>query len=133
MGQCAIPDLEEDQAYTQVAAGYTHTVLLRSDNDKGQCAIPDLEEDQVYTQVAAGSAHTVLLRSDGRAVACGGNRLGQCDVPALPPSSGLTHGASSPKPHCVLPVTVLQASFDGSSLRFTSLVGGLRHQFEAVS
>ena len=28
-------------------------------------------------------AHTVLLKSDGTAVACGSNRDGQCDIPAL--------------------------------------------------
>ena len=33
--------------------------------------------------VAAGSDHTVLLTSDGTAVACGENRPGQCDAPAL--------------------------------------------------
>ncbi|CAK0799045.1 unnamed protein product [Prorocentrum cordatum] len=42
-----------------------------------------------YTQVAAGERHTVLLRSDGTAVACGGNHVGQCDLPALP--AGLTY------------------------------------------
>ena len=42
---CSIPDLEGDVTYTQVAAGETHTVLLRSngtavacgDNAEGQC------------------------------------------------------------------------------------------------
>eukprot|EP00438_Fugacium_kawagutii_P036327 Skav220739 [mRNA] locus=scaffold2753:325557:325994:- [translate_table: standard] len=36
-----------------------------------------------YTQVSADYSHTVLLRSDGKAVACGGNFSGQCNIPAL--------------------------------------------------
>ena len=36
-----------------------------------------------YTQISAGSIHTVLLRSDGSAVAIGGNRHGQCNIPLL--------------------------------------------------
>jgi hypothetical protein len=37
----------------------------------------------VYTQISAGDNHTVLLRSDGNAVAIGGNRNGQCNIPPL--------------------------------------------------
>ena len=40
-----------------------------------------------YTQVSAGSSHTVLLRSDGRAVACGLNADGQCNIPTLYPGT----------------------------------------------
>lgn len=35
------------------------------------------------------NGHTVLLRSDGRAVACGYNVDGQCDIPAL--EDGMTY------------------------------------------
>eukprot|EP00438_Fugacium_kawagutii_P025001 Skav224822 [mRNA] locus=scaffold613:200563:200991:- [translate_table: standard] len=37
----------------------------------------------MYTQVSAGGDHTVLLRSDGAAVACGHNKLNQCDLPTF--------------------------------------------------
>ncbi|CAK0881391.1 unnamed protein product [Prorocentrum cordatum] len=74
-----------------VAAGSSHTVLLRSDgtavafgaNRYDQCHVPALDGGLSYTQVAAGYSHTVLLRSDGTAVAFGGNPQGQCNVPAL--------------------------------------------------
>mgnify|MGYP003305096851 CR=1 FL=1 len=62
------------------SAGYSHTVLLRSDgtavacgrdNAHGQLSLPALEEGVTYTQADVSSYHTVLLRSDGKAVACG--------------------------------------------------------------
>ena len=80
----------------QVAAGFAHTVLLKSDgtavacgrNDHGQCNIPALKEGVSYTNVAvvhtSTAHHTVLLKSDGSAVACGCNLYGQCDIPELP-------------------------------------------------
>ena len=78
-------------AYSQVAAGYAHTVLLRSDgtavacggNSYGQCRLPALEEGLVDSDVAARANHTVLLKSDGTAVACGRNSDGRCSLPAL--------------------------------------------------
>eukprot|EP00959_Pyramimonas_sp_CCMP1952_P398081 8340915-Pyramimonas_sp.AAC.1 len=70
-----------DLTYAQVAAGFTHAVLLRSDgsavargdNATRQCDLPALHADLTYAQVAAGSCHSVLLRSDGSAVTCGLN------------------------------------------------------------
>ena len=61
-GQCNIPPLDAGMSYTQVSAGYMHTVLLRSDgsavacglNNLGQCSIPLVEEGVAYTQVSAG-------------------------------------------------------------------------------
>ena len=78
-GQCKIPPLDAGLAYTQVSAGWAHTVLLRSDgkavafgwNEGGQCNIPALDGGLSYVLVSAGFAQTVLLRSDGKAVACG--------------------------------------------------------------
>eukprot|EP00931_Biecheleriopsis_adriatica_P092822 TRINITY_DN6659_c0_g1_i2.p1 TRINITY_DN6659_c0_g1~~TRINITY_DN6659_c0_g1_i2.p1 ORF type:complete len:271 (+),score=32.87 TRINITY_DN6659_c0_g1_i2:60-815(+) len=66
-----------------VAAGDSHSLLLRSDgtavacgdNGQGQCDLPALEEGTTYTQVAAGGSHSLLLRSDGTAVACGGHNI----------------------------------------------------------
>ena len=42
-----------------------------------------MDGDVTYTQASAGHTHTVLLRSDGKAVACGENGNGQCDIPTL--------------------------------------------------
>merc|ERR1712194_770801 len=61
-----------------------------------------------------------------------GNSFMQCNVPAWQLSSGLTYIVSLPNPLHAFPLSVLQASFDGSSLRFTSLAGDVGHQFEAV-
>jgi hypothetical protein len=90
-GQCDIPLLDEGISYTQVSAGCTHTVLLRSDgtavasggNFFGECNIPRLDEGISYTAVSAGRLHTVLLRSHGTDVACGSNYYGQCNIPSL--------------------------------------------------
>ncbi|CAK0887597.1 unnamed protein product, partial [Prorocentrum cordatum] len=123
-GQCDVPALEGGGTYTHVAAGAFHTVLLRSDgtvaawgqNAHGQCDVPALEGGGTYTHVAAGGLQTVLLRSDGTVAACGQNVEGQCDVPAL--EGGVTYTAR------LFGVNLLlQASFDGVSLRFLTLGG----------
>jgi alpha-tubulin suppressor-like RCC1 family protein len=69
----------------QVAAGWRHTVGLKSDdtvvavgdNSYGQC---DVGGWIGITQVAAGDVHTVGLRTNGTVVAVGDNSYGQCDV-----------------------------------------------------
>jgi hypothetical protein len=61
----------------QVAAGYSHTVGLKSDgtvvavgdNEYGQCDVGNWTD---ITQVAAGEYHTVGLKLDGTVVAAGG-------------------------------------------------------------
>ena len=96
--------------YDQVAAGWAHTVLLKSDgtatacggNLHGQCNIPVLATGVVFTHVAAGGDFTVLLKSDGTTVTfgeiteghgttvtCGEITEGICDIPALP--DGVTY------------------------------------------
>ena len=91
-GQCNIPALVGASAYTDMATGGYHTVLLRDNgtavacgmNSDGQCDIPALSAGLTYTQVAAAAhiacgqllGHSVLLRSDGMAVACGCNQKG---------------------------------------------------------
>ncbi len=68
-----------------IAAGYRHTVALRSDgtvvavglNDSGQCDVSSWKD---IVAVSTGSSHTVGLRSDGTVVAVGLNDHGQCDV-----------------------------------------------------
>ena len=70
---------------TQVAAGSSHTVGVKSDGTvvavgrsyEGQCDVGGWTD---ITQVAAGARHTVGLKSDGTVVAVGWNDYGQCDV-----------------------------------------------------
>ena len=82
-------------AYVYVAAGHYEHAVLRSD---GRAFLGNLSIPEVYTcldgctaphqqvaQIAAGSDHTVYLLTDGTVTALGGNGVGQCDVPVLPP------------------------------------------------
>ena len=79
---CGQPEPE----YTlMVAAGYYHTVGLKSDGTAvavgnkyyGQCDVGDWTN---ITQVAAGGYHTVGIKSDGTVVAVGYNDDLQCNV-----------------------------------------------------
>ena len=68
-----------------IAAGYCHTVALKSDgtvvaagaNNYGQCNVSDWRD---IVAISAGMSHTVGLRSDGTVVAVGDNSSGQCEV-----------------------------------------------------
>ena len=68
-----------------------------------------------------GATHSVLLRSDGTAVACGDNRLGQCNIPDLVEGVIYTHVDTG------VAHTVLLAS-DGTAVACGSneVVGGGR-------
>merc|ERR1712070_395457 len=78
--------------YVQVATGFFHTMLLRSDgqvltcgqNEEKQLRLPQPPEGVVYVGLASGSMHTLLLASDGNAIACGLNQSRQCNVPVPP-------------------------------------------------
>jgi len=67
----------------QVAAGFVHTVGLKTDgtvvavgyNSDGQCDVSGWTGIQ---QVAAGYHHTIGLKTDGTVVAVGDNTFGQC-------------------------------------------------------
>jgi hypothetical protein len=96
-GQCNTPaDLG---ACSSVAAGYRHSIALRSDasvrcwgqNYFGQCNPPaDLGP---CSSVAAGNYHTIALRSDGIVRCWGYNDLGQCNTPFdLGPCSSVAAG-----------------------------------------
>ena len=68
-----------------VAAGWSHTVALKSDgtviavgdNDYGRCDVSGWTD---IVAVSADNSHTVGLQSDGTVVAVGDNGYGQCDV-----------------------------------------------------
>ena len=72
-------------AAVMVAAGDTHTVVLRPDgipfatgaNEDGQC---DTSGWRNIVAVFAGSKHTIGLRADGTVIATGNNYSGQCNV-----------------------------------------------------
>jgi alpha-tubulin suppressor-like RCC1 family protein len=78
--KCEVPGITP-----QVAAGYLHTVGLKSGgtvvavgwNNYGQRNVGGWRD---ITQVAAGADHTVGLKSDGTVVAVGRNYEGQCNV-----------------------------------------------------
>ncbi len=82
--QCDIP---AGANYAGVAAGYLHSVAVKTDgslvawgwNSDGQCDVP---LGNVYAAVAAGYTHSVALKSDGSLAAWGGNWDGETDVPA---------------------------------------------------
>ncbi len=73
--------------YAAVAAGWNHSVALKSDGSLvawgtdgwGECDVPTGNN---YAAVSAGYAHSVALKSDGSLVAWGSNDYGECDVPA---------------------------------------------------
>ncbi|MEQ2009067.1 MAG: immunoglobulin domain-containing protein [Limisphaerales bacterium] len=73
---------------TAIAAGYSHTVALKSDgtmvawgdNSAGATAVPTGLSG--VTAIAAGDRHTVALKNDGTVVAWGLNSAGQATVPA---------------------------------------------------
>ena len=79
-GQCKTGDW---RSIVSVAAGYEHTVGLRSDGTV--VSTGDREESLVHewkniTAIAAGHDHTVGLRKDGTVVAVGNNLRGSCNV-----------------------------------------------------
>jgi hypothetical protein len=83
--------------YTGVAAGWYHSLALRSDGNliawgnptSGLRNVPALPPGTSYIAASGGVEHTLALRSDGVVVAWGNNIHLQTVVPSLPP--GLTY------------------------------------------
>ena len=92
-----VPQLPPGLAYTAVAAGFDHSLGLRSDgsvagwgaNRAGQLDIPALPPGVTFTALAAGVEFSLGLRSDGTVEGWGINNNGQAIPPALPP--GVTY------------------------------------------
>ena len=67
-GQCTLPEPGDGVSYMQVAAGGSHTVLLRSDgravacgyNVDGQCTLPEVGVGVIYVPCIAGAAELVV-------------------------------------------------------------------------
>lgn len=93
LGTQSVPSLPPNLRYTQVAAGDSFALALRSDgtvaawgdNSIGQCNVPSPPVGVHYAKVAAGVLHAVGLRADGRAVAWGDGSGGATTIPPLPP------------------------------------------------
>jgi alpha-tubulin suppressor-like RCC1 family protein len=132
-GQGAIPALPPGMTYTQIDAGGTNSVLLRSDGTvinvgntaNGLGAIPVPPAGVFYTQVAAGGSHTVLLRSDGTAVGVGSNNNGQTSIPAPPAGLSYTQVAAGGS------LSVLLLS-DGSAIKVEKIYFGESNEYPAL-
>ena len=84
---------------SSLAAGYDHTVGLKSDGSvvavgssySGKCNVDGWTD---IIAVAAGSYYTVGLKSDGTVVAVGDNDYGQCDVDSWTDIAAIAAGYS---------------------------------------
>ncbi len=127
------PPLPPGVGYTDVAAGWTHNIALRSDGEavawglsnSGAMNIPPLPPGLRYEQAAVADAHTVLLRSDGEALAFGYNAFYQCNVPPLPPGMRYVEVAASD-------LRTLLLRSDGQVIAVGSGGNGLHGQVPAV-
>src|SRR6185295_17688406 len=77
--QCSVPALPAGLAYVKIAAGFEHSLAIRSDgsvvawgrNDRCQSNVPELGAGVEFVEVAAGLKHTLARRSDGTVALCG--------------------------------------------------------------
>eukprot|EP00959_Pyramimonas_sp_CCMP1952_P068517 1430059-Pyramimonas_sp.AAC.1 len=90
-GRCGISPLIAGLACTQVAAGISDTVTLRSDgtavacayNDHGQCEFPALNAGLTYTQVVAEGNRSRLRRTTAASPLFGNAQLSGYVFPKL--------------------------------------------------
>src|SRR5580765_681815 len=86
-GVQVIPNVAPGTRFTKIAAGYLHSLAVKSDgtvvawgdNSFGESTVPDGLKGVVA--VAAGGYHNLALRYDGAVVAWGYNRSGESTVP----------------------------------------------------
>ncbi|HEX2751210.1 MAG TPA: hypothetical protein VHM91_24585 [Verrucomicrobiales bacterium] len=82
----------------EIAAGPFYTIALRKDGgivQRGKICQgnPAPPAGQMFVKIAAGIEHALALTADFRVRAWGGNRAGECQVPAdLPPAAGIAAG-----------------------------------------
>jgi hypothetical protein len=91
-GPCDVPS--PNTGFTAVAAGYFHSLGLKSDgsivawgrNTEGQCSVPSPNTN--FIAISGGELTSLGLKSDGSIVGWGYNGSDQCTVPS--PNSGFT-------------------------------------------
>jgi len=80
-------DVPAGDGFVAVAAGYSHSLALKSDgsivgwggNSQGQINVPSGTD---FVAIAAGHSHSLALKSNGSLVGWGSNGHGEIDVPA---------------------------------------------------
>jgi alpha-tubulin suppressor-like RCC1 family protein len=78
-GQCNVPPLPPSVGWKKVAAGFQHSVGLKTNgqivawgnNQYGQCNVPILPSGVIYVDIESAYDHNLALRSDGTVVAWG--------------------------------------------------------------
>jgi alpha-tubulin suppressor-like RCC1 family protein len=126
---------------TQVAAGYSHSMILRpdgsvfcwGDNSFGQCTPPREASNPVkdgsgvainpVVEIAAGSNFSLALLKDGKLLAWGDNTYGQLNVPVWP--TWVAEGGTGYDPGH--PGSATNSSFNGKSVRFYKIAAGGEH------
>src|SRR5712664_2308119 len=87
-GQQVFPNVQPGTRYLAIAAGWKHSLALKSDgrvvawgdNSSGSSTVPANLTGVIA--IAAGGSHSLALKSDGTVVAWGSNANGQSMVPA---------------------------------------------------
>src|SRR5712664_4071975 len=86
-GQQVFPNVQPGTRYLAIAAGWKHSLALKSDgrvvawgdNSSGQSTVPANLTGVIA--IAAGGSHSLALKSNGTVVAWGDNYFGERTVP----------------------------------------------------